>query len=181
MKFYLNFSTPNSKIFSNCYYKIHNINVNGEYAVFFPQYVQDVKGGTLGRIIRVFASSKESLESLRKQIATKKSRIHSSPIKAVPNDVIGHFNVRRVRTKTQSDIRRMIRRAIERGETKEQALDAIKFANRANMYPRVFLYSNTTKQTYPIHINKIPQIKPVRGKFNRYGLGVDGATVPFFE
>lgn len=181
MKFYLNFSTPNSKTFSNCYYKIHNINVNGEYAVFFPQYVQDVKGGTLGRVIRVFASSKESLERLKNQIATKKSRIRSSPIKAVPNDVIGYFNVRRVQNKTQSDIRRMIRRAVNRGKTREQALDTVKFANRANTYPKVFLYSNTTKQTYPIHINKIPQTKPTRGKFNRYGLGLDGATVPFFE
>lgn len=147
--------------------------------VSFPQY--SVTPRHIGRTLRLHASeavlhdflSCDWLHGLR-------DHVRITPVEPVPAHAV-HCNIRRHQFK--SSVNRMRRRRMSRkGESAKQSALAIPDGSSdLSSYPFVHLHSLSTRQPFCFYFAMSrPQAEPVSGSFNSYGLGLQGATIPWF-
>ena len=161
---------------------VKNKNEKGEskYALSFPEYS---KGGTgsLGRIFRVFAYTKESLEELDIINICKKisGYVECSEIALVPKTST-YLRFYRIQKKTNKE--RLIRRTIRRKNLSIiEASDLYKdfSPQRLKPYPHLYIKSSSTKQVFAIAINCKVETNSNPHGFSMYGLST-GGNIPDF-
>lgn len=173
------FSAP--MLMSALYSKLHRALVtqkSNAIAISFPQY--QLKPKSLGSVLRIHGSA-SALTQLQALEWLKGMRDHTSltAIQPVPAEA-RHQVVKRRQYKTNAE--RLRRRRMKRkGETYEQALQAIPDSvERRPDLPFLTLRSASTEQTFCLFIDQsAPQDQAKAGEFSCYGLS-QGATVPCF-
>lgn len=155
---------------------------SNDIGVSFPLHVNvPASKRTLGSVLRLHGS-KAALQNLMALDWLKGLRDHTaaSAVAPVP-PVASHRVVRRRQFKT--NVERLRRRRMRRkGETAEQAAEAI--PNEAGQHrpdlPFARLRSHSTCQNYVLFVEHGPLLsEPRTGSFNTYGLS-QGASIPWF-
>jgi len=147
--------------------------------ISFPRY--SVIPRVMGDTLRLHGSDAVLQEFLaRDWLRGLRDHVRIGDIAPVPIDAV-HRNIRRRQFK--SNIERLRRRRMRRkGETAEQAARALPGeAIERPTLPYVHMHSLSTGQSFCLFIAMgQPLSNPVPGRFNTYGLGEQGTTVPWF-
>jgi CRISPR-associated endonuclease Csy4 len=157
--------------------QLHSDNIG----VSFPQHVNaPLSKRTLGSVLRLHGPE-SALQDLMALDWLKGMRDHTSvaAIAPVPPQA-SHRVVRRRQFKTS--VERLRRRRMRRkGETAEQAAQAIpNEAERKPDLPFARLRSQSTSQSYALFVEHGPLLsEPRAGSFNTYGLS-QGGSIPWF-
>lgn len=152
----------------------------GRVGVSFPAYGQS---RTLGGIIRLHGSAAD-LQKLQQQSANS-SQINSyglvTAVSATPTNIALYAHFQRLRVKSNSAIRRLKKRHMQRGSWNPELEQAIEQKYGLNsVCPHVLLKSYSTNQPrFPLFIQRKMNKQPSSGSFNSYGLSKT-ATVPWF-
>ena len=143
----------------------------------------------LGDKLRIFAHSKEELESINitKYLTAFDEYIIIEEIKPVPKDIKIYVNFSRKRFKSTADIRRLAKRyAIRNNISEEEALSNFTLAEEKytklkeeNKLPYINIKSTSTNQFLKLFIEKTEMPKEQLGKFNTFGLSKT-STIPWF-
>lgn len=145
----------------------------------FPEY--SVIPRSIGDVLRLHGDNGVLRELLSSDwLRGLRDHVRMGNVLPVPADAM-HRNVRRRQFKTS--VERLRRRRMRRkGETAEEAARAIpdSTAEIPNL-PYLHLRSLSSGQTFCLFIAMgTLQPAPVPGRFNSYGLGEAGATIPWF-
>jgi CRISPR-associated endonuclease Csy4 len=149
-----------------------------DIGVGFPDV--ESAGGTLGLRLRLFGEA-ATFARIADTDWMKGMRDHCSVSSAtdVPDDCM-HRVVRRIQVKSNPErLRRRMakRKAVSLAAAAEAIPD--KVAQQSNL-PYVKIRSQSTGQIFPIFIEHGPLLAtPVTGRYNAYGLSLDGATIPW--
>lgn len=165
------------------YAKLHRALVDlatDAIGVSFPDL--DEAAPSLGRRLRLHGTG-EALGLLLAQPWQTGLRDHMriSSVASVPADAL-HRVVQRVQAK--SSPQRLRRRLMRRhGVDEQEACRRIPDeATQRLRLPFVQLHSSSTGQTFRVFVAQGPaQAEAVAGRFSSYGLGLGGATVPWFR
>lgn len=182
-----------SKVFSQVHLALadyKNKHKADNLGVSFPEYYHQEnsenqnKPSSLGRSIRVFCSENDCLAKLDLKEWLSRLTDYASLSEVLTSDESStHAVFSRYQPKTQSSMRRSIKRRMEkRGETEEQAVKALGgFYSEESKLPFIHLESLTNGQSFRLFIkkNKASNVSPVN-TFTTYGLSKDGSTVPVF-
>lgn len=153
--------------------------------VSFPNYRYEEKNGktfaTLGDKLRIFAQTKEELETLNlaQWLERLTDYVHLKAIKEVGNQATSQVVVRRYRHKNLE--KKAQEFAKFKGISFEEALTHCQTHKRPiKNYPFINLKSETTQNPYKLSIWQENAETPVTGKFNTYGINnlSDSVTVP---
>ena len=213
MRFYVevklidNSKLPIYDLWSKVYTQLHFILVDhatkdkmSPFGISFPEYHVDYRGeevfGHLGSKFRVFAKTEEELRGLdlASVYSSFKESVEVSPIGPVPENIIGHLNVKRYQS--NFNLERLTRRYAKRkGISLEDArLEQIKAHAEANGlsvedtngeyfapvdkdYPYVKFKSKSTNRKFSLKILQVEATKPSDGVYSTYGLSSE-STVP---
>jgi len=166
---------------------IKDENERVDVGVSFPKY-----GGQafpLGDTLRLFAPTRDRLEALKleRYLERLSDYIQLSPIKDVPVDVSEFAVFKRVRFKSDAQIRRLAkRRSVREGILYETALKEYMETARKyeklkcdNRLPYINVQSLSNGHRLKLFIEKVPLKESTNGDFSTYGLS-DQASVPIF-
>lgn len=148
--------------------------------VSLPKYGS--KTFPLGDTVRLFGNMPEDLKALRLDhwLGRLSDYVAMTGIREVPQHIENHVCFRRKQPKMDF-MKRVEKQAKRHGVSIEAALEH--FSNYAKddqlTLPFVSVYSQTSKQHFPLFIEKNATPSPVTGKFDTYGLSKE-ATVPWF-
>lgn len=154
-----------------------------EYGLSFPRY--DAQMNVLGNKLRIFGDTKERLEQLNllRWLERLQDYCRCSSIENVPEKVEYACFKRMQFTNNQEKLaRRRIKRLAKQGkrETPEQALAYYSgLSEEKTRLPFIYMESQTSKQRFPLFIERKLIPWPVKGVFSCYGLSKT-ATVPWF-
>jgi CRISPR-associated endonuclease Csy4 len=146
----------------------------------FPNYSKD---RFLGDTLRIFASTKEELESLElnKWLSRLMDYLSISEIKEVPTDVTKFVSFRRKQFKTNTE--RLARRQAKRkGISYEEALknyENFDEEKKKTKLPYINVKSLSSDREMKIFIEKSEEKESKNGLFSTYGLS-SKSTVPWF-
>ncbi len=154
---------------------------NESLALSFPQY--GAKIFPMGDILRIFASSKQEIESLDLDnwLSRLKDYINISKVLQTPGKVsFVHFKRRQF--KYHDDVlKRAEHQAKRRGISLEEALEHFKdYKAEENRLPFIQVKSLSSNQELKLFIEKIEKNRKISGTFNTFGLSKI-ATIPWFE
>lgn len=195
-------------IWSKVYMQIHIAfadynRANGSFihGVSFPSYVYDdeKKKGTLGKKLRIFASSESQLKDLNlsEWLSLLTDYVHITSIKDVPNQIDGHLVYQRKRVKGASRIEKEMQEkaqiwAEKSGKTLSECLAELEKTKPDAIchLPFIFLNSEETKKRTPdasnryqlfIEMQRVDEAK--KGLFDSYGLSSKESmsSVPDFK
>lgn len=153
----------------------------GRLGIDFPAYGQQK---TLGGIIRLLGT-KEDIKNLREQVkqtAVFNDYAFITEHSAVPESINKYAIYKRKHAKGNSRFRRIKKRHEAEGRWTDDLAQAVseKFKLPVHL-PHVCLSSaSTDQQQFMIFIKEKFTLNAHTGKFNAYGLSLDGATVPKF-
>jgi CRISPR-associated endonuclease Csy4 len=152
----------------------------------FPNYHKE---RFLGNIVRIFAHSKEELQTLNinKWLNRLLDYIELTPIKEVPQEIKTFATFGRKRLKSNADIRRLAKRHAKRNNiSEEEALtlyakteEKYKRLKEKNKLAFINIKSLSNDNLMKIFIIKKESTEENKGKFNTYGLS-NTSTVPIF-
>lgn len=150
-----------------------------EVGVGFPDV--EGAGGTLGLRLRLFGPA-ETMRQIEQNDWLKGMRDHCaiSSAQDVPNDCM-HRIVRRIQVKSNPE--RLRRRMAKRKDVSLEAAATVipDTVGRKTNLPYAKIRSQSTGQMFPLFIKHGPlRETPINGKYNAYGLSLDGATIPWF-
>lgn len=163
------------------YAKLHRVLVQldaSDIGVSFPEY--NLKPRTMGNVMRVHGHA-HVLQRLMEAdwLRGMYDHVECTQITAIPDQVSHRVVVRR---QFKTNVERLRRRRMRRkGETKEQAKEAIPASvERQPELPFVQLRSSSTGQPFRLFIEQ-SEGRPMAqdGTYNSYGLSM-GASVPWF-
>lgn len=147
--------------------------------ISFPQY--SVIPRNIGDTLRLHSSDAVLREFMsRDWMSGLRDHVRATSIAPVPAGAL-YSNFRRRQFK--SNVARLRRRRMRRkGETAEQAAQALPDSTAEKpTLPYVHVRSLSTGQSFCLFIAMgDPFPVPIPGRFNSYGLGDDGTTVPWF-
>jgi len=153
----------------------------------FPQY--ELSEFPLGDKLRLFAKSKEELETLdlNRWLARLLDYVEVSEIKEVPSNVNEFVSFRRKQFKSNSEIRRLAKRYAKRNAiTEEEALRNFELTEKKynklkdeNKLPYINVKSLSTGREMKVFIKKSEPKEREDGLFSTYGLS-NKSTVPWF-
>lgn len=151
----------------------------GELGLDFPGYGQQ---RTLGGIIRVLGPEAGVSRLVQQLQDHRDCRDYGllGEVKAIPDSTRFVAN-RRHHVKGNSRMQRHKKRHEQRGTwTPELALILAAAYTKPSRLPFIQLHSGSTGQQFLLFVDR--RVKPVAkpGKFNSYGLSLDGSTVPAF-
>ncbi len=181
-------------LWSKLYTQIHLalVSIKGDndrvdVGVSFPKYGD--KMFLLGDTLRLFAQNKERLEALNLEhyLERLSDYLELSPIRQVPVDVSDFAVFKRVRFKSDAQIRRLAkRRSVREGTSYETALKEYMETARKyeklkcdNRLPYLNVQSLSNGNRMKLFIEKVPLRESTNGDFSTYGLS-DQASVPIF-
>jgi len=153
---------------------------NESLALSFPQY--GAKIFPMGDILRMFAPSKQEMESLDLDnwLSRLKDYIEISKILQTPDNV-SYIHFKRRQFKYHNNVlKRAEHQAKRRGISLEEALEHFKdYKAKENTLPFIQVKSLSSNQELKIFIEKVEKDEELEGNFNTFGLSKT-ATVPYF-
>ena len=152
----------------------------GQIGLAFPAYGQQ---NTLGGILRVLGAGKDikALHALLLQSPVIQDYALQTAVKAVPENVDKFACYQRKHARGNSRLQRLKKRHQERGTwTEELEQTVVDNVSQPVHLPHLGLKSSSTGQRFLLFVEKKNKGQLVRGAFNGYGLGLNGATVPLF-
>jgi CRISPR-associated endonuclease Csy4 len=158
----------------------------GNIGVSFPQYHNGLKSTCLGNKVRLFAPTKEELETLdiNKWLRRFTDYVHVASIKEVPHEVDGYATYRRFhQPKNPASKARLFSKKYEgklENASYEECLKRFsKFAHEPRSLPFVALNSISSNQTYYLNIAKEEKSGFEFYGYNSFGLD-NKSSVPEF-
>ena len=150
------------------------------YAVSFPEYTEKY----IGRKIRVFANSVESLQrfNIHSMLNSILDYVHITSIRTVPNN-IQYAIFKRVQINSRHHMAKYYAKNYNVSYEDAYKQICIRHPNKLILnLPFIQLYSYSTKQKMPLFIKKIKADKPALSNINSYGLNnmSCNCTVPIF-
>ncbi len=180
--------TPLTFIWEKVYQQVHlglveikDSNGDINVGVSFPYYKDENNEYSLGSVLRIISSDKESLEKLNisKWLSRLFDYVAISDINKVPEKIDSYACFRRIREKNNDE--RLARRNAKRNNiTYEEAL--LLYKNRTvsiNKLPFVKVKSLSSDQKYSLKIERLFKNEPESSSFDSYGLS-STTTVPIF-
>lgn len=196
MKYYTEISLISSdgfsfyQLWSKLYTQLHLALVEAKkqddkanIGISFPEYLfnEEDNIGLLGTKLRLFANSKEELQSLNIKYWLERltDYVHISSIREVPENKITNYAVF-TRKQIKTNAERLARRRAKKSDIGfEEAINRYKNIITKSDLPFIRFKSLTNKQPFSLFIEKTNTDKKVVGAFNSYGLSLT-ATVPEF-
>lgn len=146
----------------------------------FPKYRDN--SFPLGDILRVFAISKDELETLnvRKWLSGLEEYVFLDETKDVPIDIKEYAQFKRKQVKSSAE--RLARRQAKRKNLvfEEVLKNYEMMKEETTKLPFIRMKSSSTNQEMPLFIDKKMSPKEDSGLFNTYGLSKTIATIPWF-
>ena len=162
-----------------------------KFGISFPYYdllfaedkgENEEDGSPFTNVIRIFADKEEDLQTLQQvwRLQAFEEYLHIKGIRPVPEKrVKGYATYSRY--PPDESVHQKAKRFSKRheGVTYEEALSFMKQKQGISNMPYIRMRSLTSKQSFSLFIKKTLTDMPKQGRFNAYGLSVDG-TVPEF-
>lgn len=162
--------------------EVSNKNIALSFPNYYCNYDDKKNKPNIGNALRVFAPSKEELESMNlgKWLERLNDYVQIGGILQTP-EVTEFVQFKRKQFKFHDDVvRRAQHQADRRGISLEEALEHFEgYNSQQNKLPFIMCQSLSTNQEYKIFIEQKKNTNEIKGSFDTFGLSKE-ATVPWF-